>query len=834
MNAAPRKSKRRVKPEMTESVRLDIPLLLPGVPDDQDECVIRLVEMLSTSPGIGRVQVTHGESDEGHEAGSHPAEAPQTPASLRVEYDPDRLSLKQISDIAVRAGARISARYAHAVLPFRSIGPEDQGGRIESALRNVEGVTAAAANLAAQVVRVEYDHTRVDLPAIVRALADAGALADVTQAGTAKPVRRTWYARNRELAWSLAAGGLTLSGWIIGRSTSLTPWVSILLFAGAYVFGARDNVDHLIKDVRRGRFRFNIDLLMVVAAVGAAALGEWAEGALLLFLFSLGHALEHYALGRARSAITALAELAPRTALVRRNGNDVSIPIEEVMLGDFAIVKPGERLAIDGVVMEGRSSVNQAPITGESVPVEKEPADQVFAGSVNGEGVLIVKVSVAVGDRTLDRVIKLVAEAETQKAPTQRFTERFERWFVPAVLVADVVVMVVPPALGVLTWSEAFYRAMALLVAASPCALALGTPAAVLAGIAQAARNGVLIKGGAHLETLGTISIFALDKTGTITRGEPQVTDVWPADGIDETGVLTAAAAVEAQSQHPLARAVVREAEKRALPVSLATNVQSVTGRGVRGNVDGAVVEIGRMALFEASGEGPPNAIREKVRQIESEGRTAVVVRSVDGAPQWLGIIGLADQPRERVREALMDLRAAGAERIVMLTGDNPSVGRAIGNLVGLDDVRAGLMPEEKVAAIKELAADGRVAMVGDGVNDAPALAHATVGIAMGGAGTAAALETADVALMGDRIESLAFAVRLSRRARAVIRQNLYISLAVIGGLAITTTAGLASIGAAVVLHEGSTLIVIANALRLLSYDPQTRVKQAKHTGGAG
>ena len=818
---------------MTESVRLDIPLLLPGVPDDQDDCVVRLAEMLSTRPGIGRVQITHGDSDDGHEAGLHPAGAPQSPASLRVEYDPDRLSLRQISDIAVRAGATISARYAHAVLPFRSVGPEDQGNRIESAVGDLDGVTAVSANMAAQVVRVEYDHTRVDLPAIIRTLADAGASAHGPEAPPPKNVHPTWYAGNRELAWSLAAGGLTFGGWIAERSTSVTPWIAILLFAGAYAFGARDNVGHLIKDLRRGKFRFNIDLLMVVAAVGAAALGEWAEGALLLFLFSLGHALEHYALGRARKAITALAELAPDTALVRRNGNDLSIPIEEVRPGDLAVVKPGERVAIDGVVHEGRSSVNQAPITGESVPVEKEPADQVFAGSVNGEGVLIVKVSAAVGDRTLDRVIKLVAEAETQKAPTQQFTERFERWFVPAVLLADVAVMVVPPALGVLTWPEAFYRAMALLVAASPCALALGTPAAVLAGIAQAARNGVLIKGGAHLEMLGTIGVFALDKTGTITKGEPQVTDVWPADGVVETGLLATAAAVEAQSQHPLARAIVREAEKRALSVSVASNVQSVTGRGVRGNVGGALIEIGRIGLFEAGTSGPPDTVREKVRQIESEGRTAVVVRSLDGAPQWLGVIGLADQPREGVREALVDLRAAGAKRIVMLTGDNASVGRSIGNAVGLDDVRAELMPEDKVGAIKELALEGRVAMVGDGVNDAPALAHATVGIAMGGAGTAAALETADVALMGDRIESLAFAVRLSRRARSVIRQNLYISLIVIAGLAITTTAGLASIGAAVVLHEGSTLIVIANALRLLSFKPETRLKQVEHPGGA-
>ena len=610
---------------------------------------------------------------------------------------------------------------------------------------------------------------------------------------------------------------LTLAGWLVERSAAPNSG-AIALLAGAYVFGARDNFGHLVKDIRRGHFQFNIDLLMIVAALGAAILGQWVEGALLLFLFSLGHALEHYALGRARNAIKALAELAPQTALIRRDGKDRVIPIEQVRLGDLAIVKPGERIAVDGVVREGQSSVNQAPITGESVPVEKALSEKVFAGSVNGDGVLVIEVSAAVGDRTLDRVIKLVAEAETQKAPTQQFTDRFERVFVPLVLAADVVLIIAPPLIGMLTWAESFYRAMALLVAASPCALALGTPAAVLAGIAQAARNGVLIKGGAHLETLGTISVFALDKTGTITKGEPEVTDLVPAADVTDVMLLAMAAGVEAQSQHPLARAIVAEAEKRALSVPAARDVQSVTGHGVRGMLDGSLVEIGRLAMFQDRTDGPPESIRESVRRLESEGKTTMVVRVSDRPLGWLGVIGVADQPRPNVRDALADLRMAGARRIVMLTGDNAGVGAAIGKAVGIDDVRAQLMPEDKVTAIKELASQGKVAMVGDGVNDAPALAHATVGIAMGGAGTAAALETADVALMGDRLERLAFAVRLSRQSRSIIRQNLYISLAVIALLSLTTVAGLARIGVAVVVHEGSTLVVIANALRLLAF----------------
>jgi Cd2+/Zn2+-exporting ATPase len=631
-----------------------------------------------------------------------------------------------------------------------------------------------------------------------------------------------WYPRNRELAWSLACGALLLAGWIVERSTPESRWISLALFVASYAFGARDNVGHFIADLRRGRFHFDIDLLMVVAAAGAAALGQWAEGALLLFLFSLAHALEHYALGRARNAIRALAELAPDTATVLREGREREVPIAEVHPGDQVVVRPGERVPVDGTVREGRSGVNQAPITGESVPVDKAPGDLLFAGTVNGEGALVVDVTVAVGDRTLDRVIKLVAEAQTQKAPTQQFAERFARVFVPAVLVGDVLLIVVPPMLGLLSWPESFARAMAVLVAASPCALALGTPATVLAGIAQAARNGVLIKGGAHLEALGSIRLLALDKTGTLTTGEPSVTDLVPMAGVTERMLLAAAAAVEQRSQHPLARAVVRAATSRGLTIAAAGEMTSATARGVRAPVDGVMVEVGRTLLFEEDGVVVPTEVRDAVRRLEDAGRSTMIVRRVGASPEFLGVLGIADQPRANAAATLRALRAAGITRIVMLTGDNAGVGNAVGRAVGVDSVRAGLLPEDKVAAIRELAADGPVAMVGDGVNDAPALAHATVGIAMGGAGTAAALETADVALMGDDLGRLPFAIGLSRQARRVITQNLVISLGVIALLVAATLSGIASMGPAVVVHEGSTLVVIANALRLLRYRGST------------
>jgi Cd2+/Zn2+-exporting ATPase len=451
------------------------------------------------------------------------------------------------------------------------------------------------------------------------------------------------------------------------------------------------------------------------------------------------------------------------------------------------------------------------------VPVDKGPGDEVFAGTINGEAVLTIVTTRASGDRTLDRVMKLVEEAQTAKAPTQVFTDRFERIFVPAVLITDVALMIVPPLVGLWTWDTSFYRAMALLVAASPCALALGTPATVLAGIARAARRGVLIKGGVHLENLGTIKVLALDKTGTLTVGHPEVTDVAPADGVSPAELLRVSAAVERQSQHPLAQAVVRKAAAEQIPIEAADAVESVTGRGIRANVAGRRVEIGNVRMFAEANIDIPTAVQHSVTRLQNAGRSVMLVKREDA---WLGVLGMADQPRADVREILDRIRRLGVRPLVMLTGDHRSVGEAIGREVGVDEVQAELLPENKVTAVEQLAAQhGAVAMVGDGVNDAPALAQATVGIAMGGAGTAAALETADVALMADDLGRLPFAIGLSRQARAIIRQNLWVSMAVIAALILATTTGIFGIGPAVLVHEGSTLIVIANALRLLRYD---------------
>ena len=756
-------------------------------------------------PGVTRAHVVIGDG---------------APASLCLHYDPEVLPLAQVERLARSAGARITEQFGHAVLAIRAVDGEDAARRIEDGLRGVGGVLNASVNLAAQAARVEFDRGQVSLDRIRAALREMGyeAAAPSPPPGptTGTPQSPSWYARNRELVWSIVAGVLLFVAWGGQRWGGVPRGVAIVLYAGSFAFGGFDLMRHAVGTLRKGRFTFDIDLLMLLAAVGAAVLGEWAEGAFLLFLFSLAHALEHYALGRARNAIRALADLAPPVARVLRDGQEMETPVDQVRVNDVVVVRPAERIPVDGTVRAGRSAVDQAPITGESVPVEKEAGEEVFAGTINGDGALEITTTRAAGDRTLDRVVKLVSEAQTQKAPTQQFTERFARIFVPAVLAADVLLIVVPPLAGSWTWGTSFYRGMALLVAASPCALALGTPSAVLAGIAQAARKGVLIKGGAHLENLGTLRALALDKTGTLTVGKPEVTDLAPMPGVAEDELLRVAAAVERRSQHPLAQAVVRRAEAERLDLPEAGELESLTARGVRSSVDGRVVEIGSLRLWEQDGVTIPDPIREAVATLQQRGRSVMAVRHGDG---WLGVLGLADRPREGVRDVLGRLRTLGIGRLVMLTGDNHGVGEAIGNEVGVDEVRADLLPEDKVTAIRSLLeAHGQVAMIGDGVNDAPALANATVGIAMGGAGTAVALETADVALMGDDLGKLPFAIGLSRKARSVIRQNLYASLAVIALLILATTTGIFGIGPAVFVHEGSTLIVIANSLRLLTY----------------
>lgn len=639
-----------------------------------------------------------------------------------------------------------------------------------------------------------------------------------------------------ELIFAVLCGVFLLVGWLTATFADVSPKVSLGCFFAAYFFGGYYTITEAIEKIRAGKFE--IDFLMIVAAAGAASLGAWAEGSLLLFLFSIGHSLEGYAMGRAKGAIEALAQIAPSTARVRRDGAELEVKVGELVVGDVVIVQPDERVAADGFVIEGETSIDQAPITGESVPVDKQPvadaiaaaADpdslsaehRVFAGTINQSGAIEIQVTKRAADNTLARVVTMVREAETRVSPTQKLTKKFERYFVPAVIAVVVLLLFAPWVIDE-PFRDSFYRSMAVLVAASPCALAIATPSAVLSGIARAARGGILIKGGGPLEGLGSLDAIAFDKTGTLTTGQPKVTDVHTASGVAEFELLKIAIAVERLSKHPLATAVVRDGNERLASAgngrghvpAQATELKSLTGRGMRGIVDGQLVFIGNARLFtEVDGPGLPDEIRSLDDSLQRTGRTTMIVRADD---RYLGVIGLMDTPRLAAAATISRLRELGIQRMVMISGDNQSVADAIAGEIGLDEARGGLLPEDKVNEIEKLQSAGGVAMVGDGVNDAPAMAAAAVGIAMGAAGSDVALETADVALMSDNLAHLPLAIGLSRATRRIIRQNLWMSLGMVAFLVPATILGL-DIGPAVALHEGSTLVVVFNALRLLAY----------------
>ena len=813
---------------MARKTQLELALLLPEIPDRSDACVQRLIDLLKAKDGVTDAHVTDliGESK----------------WQVCIHFDAEQVSIAEVRELARRAGMALAERFGHLQLKSKPMHAR-HARTVESQMQRIPGVLEAAVSPVGSI-HVEFDRQLTSEKVVREELQRIGVAVDDEAPPT--PAKRDdaenqhnekdhehehggLFGDKTELVFAATSGGLLLIGWLLSFSgwTSWGPWI---LYVAAYFFGGYFTVREAIENVRAGRFE--IDSLMLIAAVGAATLGEWSEGALLLFLFSLGHSLEHYAMGRAKRAIEALAELSPQSAIVRRDGQTEEVPVEQLRVGDIVVVKPNERLPADGFVVKGQGSVNQAPITGESMPVEKravddaqtaaakpdqlEPQYRAFAGTINGSGALEIQVTRLASESTLARVVQMVNEAEVQKSPTQRFTDKFERWFVPGAI-ALVVVLLFAWTVVDEPFSASFYRAMAVLVAASPCALAISTPSAVLSGIARAARGGVLIKGGGPLENLGRLGAIAFDKTGTLTEGKPRLTDVVSCDGVDEDELLRVAAAVEKLSDHPLAAAVVQGAKERLKSdvTPEAQDVQSITGRGVKATVDGQPVYIGKDSLFvEVEGPPLPVALRESVEKLKASGRTTMIVRRGD---TYLGVLGMMDTPREAARDVVARLKKLGIKRMIMLSGDNQQVASAVAKDVGIDEALGDLMPDDKVATIKRLSAEGGVAMVGDGVNDAPAMANATVGIAMGAAGSDVALETADVALMADDLSHLPFAVGLSRQTSHIIRQNLWFSLGMVAFLVPATIVGL-QMGAAVVFHEGSTLLVVFNALRLLNY----------------
>ncbi len=677
---------------------------------------------------------------------------------------------------------------------------------IEHRLERLEGIFGVKADFTGQTVEVEYDSRQINRRLIEKRIRQLGY--DPTPTRSAR-----WLQENRELLVSLTSGLILLLGFTTSMLGLLSGRNVTLLYALAFIPVGFEVGRQTWKSVLKRRF--DMDLLMTGAAFGAASLGLWGEGALLLFLFSLGHALQERALERARRAVRALGELTPRMALVQRDGKEQALPVEKLIIGDIVIVRPGERTPVDGVVISGESWVDQSPLTGESLPVEKAAGDKIFAGTLNGDGVLEARVSRLAKDSTLRRVMKLVEQAQATRSPTQLWVERFTRIFVP-VMLASVLALFIGSLLLGEPFEKAFLRAVTFLVAASPCALTLGTPSAILTGVAQAARHGILVKGGAYLESLGRLRLVAFDKTGTLTMGEPHVTDILPLEGWTAQQTLELAAALESRSNHPLAHAVVAYAQAQGLKIPPINEMEMARGRGVRAKMGNQSIWVGSQALWSEAGLELPAEIAERIQALEAQGKTAILVGV---QAQVIGLIGVADILRPETGIALKGLAALGVRQTVMLSGDNKRAAAAIARQLGLTSFRGELMPEDKLQVVKELVESHQyVAMVGDGVNDAPALAQATVGIALGSAKNDIALEAADVALMSPDLRKLPFAIGLGRAVERVILQNLTISL---GTIVLFSGLGLASwinIGTTVFLHEGTTLLVAANALRLLNF----------------
>ncbi|WP_410176485.1 heavy metal translocating P-type ATPase [Roseomonas mucosa] len=699
----------------------------------------------------------------------------------------------------------------------REVGPVAGGeDRLSFDLLNGRMAVAGAASASPELVaRIEKAVARTGMRA------EPWQEGEQTAAGAAEERRRRVQTALTTASGILAALGVALHAWLGGglaaalgaeEGSGGTPLPAILAYAAAIACAVRYVAPKAWLSARR--LRPDMNLLMVVAVAGAVGIGEWFEAATVSFFFALALALEAWSLGRARRAVAALMELAPATARVLLpDGTEREVPAAEVAVGARILVRPGDKLPLDGRVAAGESEVNQAPITGESVPVHKAPGAEVFAGTINGDGALEIETTKAARDTTLAQIIRMVGSAQGRRAPSEQWVERFARIYTPAVMALALAVFLVPPLLLGGAWDIWFYRALVLLVIACPCALVISTPVTIVAALAGAAKHGVLVKGGLHLETPAKIRAMAMDKTGTLTEGRPRVVALAPLGGRDEAALLGLAAALEARSEHPLAKAILDRAAEAGIAVAPAEAVQAVPGKGLTGRVEGRSAWLGSRRFLEERGLATPEALH-RAEELAQAGRTVVAVGDEAGA--W-GLVAVADTLRPGARQTVAALHAAGIERVVMLTGDNRATAEAIARETGVDEVRAELLPADKVAAVEDLVArHGAVAMVGDGVNDAPAMARANLGIAMGAIGSDAAIETADVALMSDDIAKLPWLVRHSRATLRVIRQNIGFSVAVKLLFTVLTVVGLASLWGAIAADVGASLLVVLNGLRLL------------------
>lgn len=733
--------------------------------------------------------------------------------SLKAVFDPRLISNERALEVVNNAGREASMRVAQCAAK-RERGEEacaQCAGELAVQLAHQYEVAASVptANFRKNTLEVKLNAPRLDTSENVEVEATFLNLAGTEKKSSVISVEKI------EVAFTVI-NALTALTAFIGVGLGWNPTLIFGLYFVSYVTGGWFGVMASIEALKEKTL--NVDLLMILAALGAAAIGQPAEGATLLFLFSLSNTLQTYAMDRSRKAIEKLLDLRPAQATVRRGSRLISLPIEQLTLGDLVLVRPGERFPIDGEVISGESDVNQATITGESMPVHKLLNDLVFAGTVNGTGSLEIRVTRLAKDTTLARIVKMVEDAQATKANTQQMLDTFEQKYAIFVLAAAVLLIFVPWLLLGHAFQPTFYRAMTWLVVASPCALVISTPASILSAIANGARNGVLFKGGVHLEKTATLKVLAFDKTGTLTSGKPAMTGLQTFGDMKEDEMLRLVAALESRSEHPLAKAIVQAAHARDLNLPPSMDFRAIPGQGVEGTVDSHHLWIGNERMFVERDVNIPADILTKASAMQEEGQTAMFVYEVK-SQKFLGLLGVADTLREDAVEMIKALKAAGIEHVVMLTGDNTKVAAKIAARAGVDEFHADLLPQDKVTVLKSLQKKyGPVAMVGDGVNDAPSLATADIGIAMGGAGTDVAIETADVVLMSDDLRKIPFSINLARQARKVVWQNLTFSMAVIVLLVAGAFGADLALPLGVVGHEGSTVLVVLNGLRLLGF----------------
>lgn len=698
--------------------------------------------------------------------------------------------------------------------------------------REVGPLVGGADNLAFDLLRGKMTvtgTTPIAAPEIMRAVNRTGMRAELWVEGPEHPAagRDRSQARRALIATTAGSGLMALAGFVYHALVSgnagsalgseglglahAVPLAARVAYGAAIVVGSWFVLPKAWYSLRR--LRPDMNLLMTIAVLGAVFIGEWLEAALVTFLFSLSLALESWSIGRARRAVEALLDLSPSTVRLLVDGGEVETPVEQVAVGADFLIKPGDRIPLDGEVLRGSSEVNQAPITGESMPALKEPGAQVFAGTINGNGSLEVRSTKIAGETTLAHIIKLIGAAQSKRAPSEQWVERFAQLYTPMVFSAAILVCVIPPLFFGGVWSEWIYRSLVLLVIGCPCALVISTPVSIVASLTASARNGVLIKGGAYVEAPARLRAIAFDKTGTLTEGRPRVAEVLPEPGVGIRDLLQIAYSLESQSDHPLARAIVQHCKENNIERRMVTDFIANQGQGVSGSIGGKGYWLGSHRHLEKRG-GETQEVHEKLQRMAESGRSVIVVGD-DG--RVLGMIALADQVRQASRALVSELKRAGLEHVIMLTGDNQPTADAIGAATGISDIYSELLPKDKVDRIELLVGKyQQVAMVGDGINDAPAMARATIGIAMGAAGSDAAIEAADIALMSDDLAKLPWLLQHSRRTLKVVRQNIFISLAIKALFVALNFAGLASLWAAIAADMGVSLLVIFNAMRLL------------------